>query len=349
MENIGSILVVDDDPHALDSISLLLKEYGYHITACSNAEEAFKKLQQVQGFDIVLSDIKMKGISGIELTKRIRAVNNEIPVILMTGYPDVDKAVEAVRIGAFDFIIKPYKNDYLINSIKRALTYYRFIQGGKDYTHHLEEVVRKKTQDLTGALNEVVHRLTVVSEFRDTDTGAHIKRIGLYSSKLAEALDMPRDFIEAIKFASPMHDIGKVGIPDSILLKPGILTKEEFEVMKTHTTIGAEMLSDSPYSGLQMAATIALTHHEKLDGSGYPYGLKGAEIPIESRITMIADLYDALVSRRPYKEPFTHGEAYRIITEGDKRISPEHLDHEVLKSFIKIPHVFEKIFKENQD
>src|SRR3990170_4728451 len=312
MENIGSILVVDDDPHALDSISLLLKEYGYDITACSNAEEAFKKLQQVQGFDIVLSDIKMEGISGIELTKRIRAFNNEIPVILMTGYPDMDKAVEAVRIGAFDFIIKPYKSDYLINSIKKALTYYRFIQGGKDYTHHLEEVVRKKTQDLTGALNEVVYRLTVVSEYRDTDTGAHIKRIGLYSSKLAETLDMPRDFIEAIKFASPMHDIGKVGIPDSILLKPGILTKAEFEVMKTHTTIGAE-------------------------------------IPIESRITMIADLYDALVSRRPYKEPFTHGEAYRIITEGDKRISPEHLDHEVLKSFINISPVFEKIFNANQD
>ena len=227
----------------------------------------------------------------------------------------------------------------------------------KNYKYRLEQDVKKRTLELADALStvksmnmEVVHRLTVVSEYRDTDTGAHIKRIGFYSASLAQKLNMPHDFIEAIALTSSMHDIGKIGIPDGILLKPASLTKDEFDIMKTHTTIGKEMMADSLHPHLQMAATVALTHHERWDGTGYPHGLKGEEIPIEGRIVIIADQYDALRSKRPYKEPFSHKQTCKIIMEGDGRTKPEHFDPEALKTFIHLPAaVFDEIFERCKD
>ncbi|MBI3399735.1 MAG: response regulator [Deltaproteobacteria bacterium] len=350
-----STLVVDDDGYVLNSISMLLRDYGYLATACNNAAEALAELQKKQ-FDVVLTDIQMPGMSGIELLEKIHSGNRDIPVILMTGYIEMDAAIEAVKKGAFDFILKPYNPDYLVNSLKRAVNYHRLIEMEKNYKHRLEEEVRKRTMELAEALSmvksmnmEVVHRLTVVSEYRDTDTGAHIKRIGAYSGRLAEALDMDQDFTEAITLTGSMHDIGKIAIPDNILLKPGPLTREEFAVMKTHTSIGREMLADSPHPRLKMAANIALAHHEKWDGSGYPQGLKGEGIPAEGRITMIADTYDALRSKRPYKLPFSHEEACRIITEGDGRTKPEHFDQKMLKVFIEMAPVFDEVFETYRD
>jgi response regulator RpfG family c-di-GMP phosphodiesterase/CHASE2 domain-containing sensor protein len=219
------------------------------------------------------------------------------------------------------------------------------------YQEKLQTLIDERTSELSDALtmiktmsNEAVLRLATATESKDTYTGRHLLRIRLFVKKLSEFLGMSEDFIEKITSASAMHDVGKIGIPDKILLKQGLLTPEEFEIMKTHTVIGEKILSGSVHPMIRMAASIARYHHEKWDGSGYPCGLKGEEIPIEARILTICDVYESLRSRRPYKKSFAHRKAFSIITQGDDKTSPESFDPDVLQAFIKIHKSFEEIF-----
>ncbi|MBF0564479.1 MAG: response regulator [Nitrospirae bacterium] len=376
----GKVLVVDDDPYVLESISILLKESGYSTHTCSSGKDGLSVVEQsaitpsvfasrpaVDGaapesapesamFNAILTDIKMPGMSGVELLDHVHKRFPDVPVILMTAYAELEMAIDAIKRGAFDFIIKPYRYDQLFYSIEKAVRYEKLLRMEKDYKRNLEETVKQRTRELSDALvmvknlsNDVIKRLTVTAEYRDTDTGYHIQRIGLYSEKLSEALGLDAEFIDDITFASPLHDIGKIGIPDSILLKPAPLTTEEFAIMKTHTTIGANMLSGSTFPKLKMAESIALNHHERWDGSGYPNGISGMDIPLEARIVIICDQYDALRGKRPYKNSLKHDEVMQIITQGDGRTVPAHFDPEVLKAFLKLDGSFDTIFNLHQD
>lgn len=352
---INKILLVDDDFFVLESVYAILCNNGYNVAKTKNPIEALEMFQK-ERYDIVITDIKMPQMNGIELLESIHRISPETPIILMTAYAEIDLAVQAVKKGAFDFILKPFHSDEIKNSIDKAGRYLKLIEVEKNYKQMLEEEVLKKTAELRSAMSllekaskEMVERLITAAEYRDDDTGSHIKRIGLYAKELCSSLGCSEKFVNAMLFASPMHDIGKVGIPDSVLLKPGKLTNEEFELMKSHTIIGAKILSGSDYEYIRLAESIALTHHERYDGSGYPNGLKGEEIPLEGRVLIIIDQYDALRSKRPYKEGFSHEKSFEIITKGDGRTQPSFFDPEVLNAFIKIHKKFDEIFNSYQE
>lgn len=349
------ILIVDDDPFIVDYLSRLFENFDYKLITTDNAASALEIIAQ-GNIDMVLTDIKMPGISGLGLLDKIHQLNPEMPVILMTGYAEINYTIEAIQKGAFDFILKPFRPEQMINVTERALRHRKAIDIEKRYKSMLEATVRIRTDELTNALKElknlnaeIILRLATVAEFRDNESAAHFSRISIYVHKIAEAMDFDPDFIETITLASKLHDIGKIAIPDSVLLKSGPLTREEWSTMKTHTTIGAKILSDSKYRVLQMAASIALNHHERWDGSGYPHGLKASDIPIEGRIVILCDQYDAIRSRRHYKNEFSHSETVRILTEGDGRTEPNHFDPDVMKAFKTISGLFDEIYESYQD
>ena len=350
----GKIFVVDDDRFVLESVTTLLTEFGFSVRAFSSGHEAVRQFV-MEPVDLVLTDINMPIMDGLELLEKIRFLDKETPVVLMTAYADLDVAVRAIQKGAFDFIIKPYRPPALIHTVEKGINFKRLTQMEKNYKEELERTVEIRTAELNKALGEItqmsreiIERLTTAAELRDEDTGRHIARVGMYAKCIARHLKMDDVFVDDILVASAMHDIGKIGIPDSILLKPAALTAEEFAVIKRHTTVGESILKGSPHKMLQMGAVIAATHHERWDGGGYPAGLKGEEIPLEGRIVMLVDQYDALRNTRVYKPSFDHAKTCSILLNGDGRTMPQHFDPRVLAAFDAVKDSMLGIYEKNQ-
>ncbi len=324
------VLIVDDSKLALLALEGLLSSEGYEVLTALNGEEGLKILQETP-CRMVVSDWEMPVMNGLEFCRAVRAeeLSGYVYFLLLTSRGSTDEMVQGLSVGADDFIAKPYKTAEIVARLRVG-----------------ERILSLETRDVA------IVALAKLAESRDGDTGVHLERVQHYCRALAQqmaGLEQYRDvitpeFVRLIFQTSPLHDIGKVGIPDSVLRKPGKLDPEEFAVMKTHTTIAAETLDAalSKFPGvsfLTMARDIAVTHHEKYDGTGYPLGLKGEEIPLCGRIVALADVYDALISRRAYKEAFSHEKAKSVILEG----RGSHFDPDVVDSFLACEDQFIRI------
>ncbi|MGD0918394.1 MAG: HD domain-containing phosphohydrolase [Thermodesulfobacteriota bacterium] len=344
------ILLADDDPVILKYLSILLQKHDYHCLIATNGIEAMEKVA-TDSPDLVLLDIMMPEMDGLEVCKKLKSdpSTQYIPIIIMTGSTDRELRVKGLSAGANDFLTKPIERLELMVRIKNLLRIKEFEDFLRNYNERLKREVEEKTRQIREGYIDTILRLTMVAEYKDEETASHIRRVGRYCHRMARYLGWSEEDQEAILLASPMHDIGKVGIPLEILLKSSRLTPEEFALVKTHTLIGGDILHGSKSKYLQMAETIALTHHERWDGTGYPSGLREQEIPMAGRIMNIVDQYDALRARRPYKSPLDHEAAVRIIVEGDGRTFPEHFDPNLRKAFIELSPAFKDIFETLED
>jgi len=334
LENI-SILAVDDEPFNLDLIEAAFEEYdNVSITYAQNGQEALNYLGAMI-FNVVLLDISMPVMDGLEVLENIRGNPKlkQLPVLMVTA--NAEKEHEAISLGASDFIAKPYDIEILC---ARTFNYAKlniYNQKVQNQQNILEMQVQERTMELQSALEiakkteyEISIRLGRASEFRDLETGGHIKRMSYYSKLLAELYGLDKEECELILYAAPLHDIGKVGIPDSILLKPGRFEAEEFEIMKQHSALGAKMLEGADkYPVLKAGHIIALEHHEKWDGSGYPNAKKGEDIHLYARIITVADVFDALSSKRCYKEAMPLEKVLKIMkTDAGTHFDPHLVD-----------------------
>ncbi len=319
------ILVVDDEPKNLQVIGKFLHDKEYNVSIAQNGKSALSFVDNELP-DLILLDIEMPELDGYNVCKILKASEktNKIPIIFLTAKASSEDIIKGFEFGASDYLTKPFQSLELLARVKVQIE-------NKRLKENLEELVEERTSELQKAMViiqksnlDLINRLGKAAEFRDNETGMHVIRMAHYSVVIGEALQLDKEKLELLLSASMMHDLGKIGIPDEILLKPAKLTPEEFQIMKSHTVIGSELLSKSDSELLQMAETIALAHHEKWDGSGYPKGLSGNDIPLVARIVAVADVFDALTSERPYKKAWTVEDSINLLqSEKGKHFEPK--------------------------
>ncbi len=319
MSRPATILIVDDTPENIQLLSDVLTP-AYKVKAALNGERALTIAVSDPVPDMILLDVMMPGLDGLEVCRRLKAnpKSAAIPVIFVTGLAEEQNEERGLALGAVDYITKPISPPIVRARVKTHLALYR-------QNLELEAKVRERTEELLRTRQEIIRRLGRAAEFRDNETGLHVIRMSHYAHLLARGLRISDDWADLVMNAAPMHDVGKIGVPDHILLKPGRLDAGEWAVMSRHPRIGADIIGDHPSEILRMAREIALGHHEKWDGGGYPQGLRGAAIPLAARIAAIADVFDALTSARPYKPAWPVEEAKNFMIEQSGRHFDPHL------------------------
>jgi putative two-component system response regulator len=356
----ATILVVDDTPDNLSLIAALLKD-TYKVKVANHGEKGLKIALSDSPPDLILLDIMMPDVDGYEVCRRLKAnlATRDIPVIFLTAKSETEDEKMGLELGAADYITKPISPPILMARVATQLSLKASADFLRDKNEYLEQEVARRTQEVSAIQDVTILAMASLAETRDSDTGNHIRRTQFYVKALAEHLRGHPRFIAflseqniATLFKSaPLHDIGKVGIPDRILLKPGRFTPEEFEIMKTHTTLGRDAIAHAEgalgtqVAFLSMAKDIALSHQEKWDGSGYPQGLAGDAIPISARLMAVADVYDALISRRVYKEGMPHAKAVEIILAG----RGQHFDPDIVDAFAVLQDEFHAIARRYVD
>ena len=331
------ILVVDDETPVRSMIAAALDRQGYIVDLAGGGREALEALE-ANAFNLVLTDIVMQDVNGIALLERIHALQPNLPVVMVTAVHDISVAIDSMRRGAYDYLLKPFERDQLLNTVQRALSHRQALEETQNYHQNLEEMVRARTEMLRHAMEDLEHSYDVTLEalgdaldLKDSETEGHSKRVTAYAIALARAMGIPPDEIKIIARGAFLHDIGKMAIPDEILRKPGKLTPEEQSVMREHCSRGYHMLRKIPF--LSGAAEIVYCHQEHYDGNGYPNGLRGREIPVGARIFAVADTLDAITSDRPYRK----ARGFDTAREEILRCSGTQFDPAVVETFLKIP------------
>jgi len=336
---IFKILVVDDTSRNIQLVGSVLQNQGYGVAFATSGEKALSAVQDYE-YDLILLDVMMPGLNGYQTCKRIKKLPNgeHTPIIFLTAKTDEESIILGFDSGGIDYVTKPFNKRELLARVETHLKL-------KDYENNLEKKVNFLTEEIEATQREVVFTMGAIGETRSKETGNHVKRVAQYCYVFAINYGLSETEANLLREASPMHDIGKVGIPDSILNKPGKLDAEEWEIMKTHAEIGYDMLKFSKRPILQAAASVALSHHEKFDGSGYPKGLVGQDIPIYGRILAICDVFDALGSDRCYKSAWNDKDIWTLIREQ----SGKHFDPELVDIFFKNIDQFTSIRDELHD
>ena len=328
------ILIVDDNEDNRYTLSRRLTRQGY--TSIDEADDGLAGLKAIAkaDYDLVLLDIMMPGMDGFEVLEELRKEGElpGLPVIVISAIEDIESVVRCIEMGAEDYLPKPFNPVLLGARVNACLEKNSLRKIERAYRNRLEERVAERTSELERSRRNVIRSLGIAGEYRDYETGTHVLRMSKYCHILAQKVGMSDEFSEDVYLAASLHDLGKIGIPDRVLLKPGKLDADEWEVMKTHSAIGAEILQAHKAPVLVMARTIALSHHEMWDGSGYPKGLAGEDIPIEGRITAICDVFDALSSRRPYKDAWPFDKIREYIAEK----AGSHFDPELAAAFLEM-------------
>ena len=325
----ATILIVDDEPANVKLLERTLRTFGYGGLVSTTDSRTALDLFREHDVDLVILDLNMPYLDGFEVMRQVQSLGRDDlpPILILTAQFEQEHRVRALRGGAHDYVTKPFAVEELLARVRNLLQVQLYHKSMRGRNHWLEERVRERTRELYDTRLQIVRRLGRAAEFRDNETGLHIIRMSKMSLALAEAAGMSAADCEILLNASPMHDIGKIGVPDHILLKPGKFEPHEWEVMKTHAAIGAEILSGDDSELLTMARTIAISHHEKWDGSGYPGGLKGEQIPLVGRIVALADVFDALTSVRPYKKAWSLEASLEYIDDNrGKHFEPRMVD-----------------------